>query len=115
MKKTTQIFKALSDDTRLRILGLLVQGELCVCDLVAVLDLPQSTVSRHLAYLRNSGLVDGRRQGVWMHYRLAQQDGALHDDLIDLLSKDLARLEEIKSDQRKLRQYLSKKRTVKCC
>ena len=70
MKKTTQIFKALSDETRLSILALLQQGELCVCDLMAVLELPQSTVSRHLAYLKNAGLVEDRRQGRWMFYRL---------------------------------------------
>ncbi|HEX9779019.1 MAG TPA: metalloregulator ArsR/SmtB family transcription factor, partial [Geopsychrobacteraceae bacterium] len=60
MKTTTRLFKALSDETRLRILALLQAGELCVCDLMAILDLPQSTVSRHLAYLRNAGLVDDR-------------------------------------------------------
>ena len=63
MKQAAKIFKALSDETRLRILALLSQRELCVCDLMAVLDLPQSTVSRHLAYLRNAGWVEDRRQG----------------------------------------------------
>ena len=63
MKTTAQFFKALSDETRLRILALLVCGELCVCDLMAVLDLPQSTVSRHLAYLRHAGLVEDRLAG----------------------------------------------------
>ncbi len=55
MKKETRIFKALADETRLRILALLLEGELCVCELIAALELPQSTTSRHLAYLRNSG------------------------------------------------------------
>ena len=64
MKTTAKLFKALSDETRLRILSLLTEGELCVCDLMEVLQLPQSTVSRHLAYLRNTGLVADRRQGV---------------------------------------------------
>lgn len=84
MKKTAQIFKSLADETRLRILLLLGDDELCVCDLMAILQLPQSTVSRHLAYLRNAGFVDDRRQGIWMYYRLAR--GAdLHRDLLDLL------------------------------
>ena len=68
MKHHAQIFKALSDPIRLRIVLLLQsEGELCVCDLMAVLKLPQSTVSRHLAYLKRSCWVDTRRDGVWMH------------------------------------------------
>jgi ArsR family transcriptional regulator len=63
--------KALADRTRLRILGLLGNNEVCVCHLHDSLALPQPTVSRHLAYLRRSGLVAVRRDGVWMHYRLA--------------------------------------------
>src|SRR5688500_8268601 len=63
--------KALADRTRLRILGLLGHNEVCVCHLHDSLALPQPTVSRHLAYLRRAGLVAVRRDGVWMHYRLA--------------------------------------------
>lgn len=65
-----QMFKALADDTRLRILALLASGEVCVCHIHGALDLPQPTVSRHLAYLRKTGLVAARREGLWMHYRL---------------------------------------------
>jgi len=65
-----QLFKALADDTRLRILALLASGEVCVCNIHGALDLPQPAVSRHLAYLRKSGLVAARRDGLWMHYRL---------------------------------------------
>src|SRR5262245_50416384 len=65
------IFKALADKTRLRVLALLGNNEVCVCHLHDSLGLPQPTVSRHLAYLRRSGLVDARRDGVWMHYRVA--------------------------------------------
>lgn len=65
------MFAALSDDTRLRILGLLVGGEVCVCHIHESLRLPQPTVSRHLAYLRRAGLVRTRRDGLWVHYRLA--------------------------------------------
>ena len=65
------MFKALADETRLRILSLLLsEGELCVCDLIAALQLPQSTVSRHLAYLRKTGWVNDRRCGVWMYYSI---------------------------------------------
>ncbi|MFA5516787.1 MAG: metalloregulator ArsR/SmtB family transcription factor, partial [Desulfuromonadales bacterium] len=65
MKDLARTCKAISDETRLRILAILTRGELCVCDLMAILDLPQSTVSRHLATLRHAGLVEDRRQGLW--------------------------------------------------
>src|SRR6187397_1050052 len=64
-------FKALADRTRLRILALLGNNEVCVCHIHDSLGLPQPTVSRHLAYLRRAGLVSARRDGVWMHYRVS--------------------------------------------
>ena len=66
-----RLFRALADKTRLRILGLLLPGELCVCDIVSILGCPQPTASRHLAYLRKVGLVNARKEGVWCYYRLA--------------------------------------------
>src|SRR5262245_13849481 len=66
------LFKALADKTRLRILALLGGDEVCVCHIHVTLGLPQPTVSRHLAYLRKSGLVAVRRDGVWMHYRVSK-------------------------------------------
>jgi ArsR family transcriptional regulator len=68
----TSIYAALADPTRLRILSLLSEEEICVCHIHASLDVPQPTASRHLAYLRKSGLVEARREGSWMHYRLAK-------------------------------------------
>ncbi len=65
------VLKALADGTRLRILGLLGTGETCVCTLHESLDLPQAKVSRHLAYLRRAGLVETRKDGRWVHYRMA--------------------------------------------
>jgi ArsR family transcriptional regulator len=65
------VFKALADSTRLRILGLLLTGEVCVCHIHEALRIPQPKVSRHLAYLRRAGVVTARRAGTWMHYRLA--------------------------------------------
>src|SRR6188768_3699436 len=65
-------FKALADRTRLRILALLGNNEVCVCHIHDSLGLPQPTVSRHLAYLRRTGLVSARRDGVWMHYRVSR-------------------------------------------
>lgn len=67
----SDVFKALGDPVRLRLFALLAAGdEVCVCHLTEALQLPQSTVSRHLAVLRNAGLVDTRRDGKWIHYRL---------------------------------------------
>ena len=72
-------FKALADSTRLRILGLLLTGEVCVCHIHESLRIPQPKASRHLAYLRKAGLVEARREGLWMHYRLAElPDPVLH-------------------------------------
>ena len=66
-----QTCAALADPIRLRILALLQQGEVCVCDIHGSLDVPQPTASRHLAYLRRHGLVVGRKDGLWVHYRVA--------------------------------------------
>ena len=65
------LFRAFADRTRLRILHMLADGELCVCDIVGVLGVPQPKASRHLAYLRRAGLVTARKEGLWSYYRLA--------------------------------------------
>lgn len=90
MKDTSRLFKALADDTRLRIMALLLtERELCVCDIMAAVQLPQSTVSRHLAYLRNNGLVEDRRAGVWMYYSIPATRSELLELLVDFLKKAL--------------------------
>ncbi len=86
-RQTKTIFRALSDRTRLRILNLLQAGELCVCHLVAVLDVPQPTASRHLSYLRKAGLVVARKEGLWMHYRLAPARSKSHAMLLECLAQ----------------------------
>ena len=63
--------KALSESTRLKILYLLSDGELCVCEIISVLDKPQSTISHHLNILKNLGFIKGRKEGVWVHYKLS--------------------------------------------
>lgn len=74
MEELTSIFKALSDETRLRIVKLLEQGELCVCDLVAALGMVQPKVSFHLSVLKEAGFIMDRKQGRWIHYRLDDSD-----------------------------------------
>ena len=63
-------FKAVSDPTRLKILYLLQEGELCVCEIIMALEKPQSTISHHLNVLKNAGFIKGRKEGVWIHYKL---------------------------------------------
>ena len=77
------VFKGFADPTRIRILSLLAAGELCVCDLVDILRIPQPAVSRHLAYLRRMGLVAVTRDARFAHYRLAEPEHAVHQNLIN--------------------------------
>ncbi len=105
MRQQAHIFKALSDETRLRILALLTQGELCVADLMAVLQLPQSTVSRHLATLRTAGLVRDRRSKVYVHYSLATHGNTLERDLVFLIEKRVTQLDKAQEDAARLREY----------
>jgi ArsR family transcriptional regulator len=105
----SRLFKALSDETRLRIVALLSHGELCVCHLEDALDLSQPKVSRHLAILRMAGVVDHRREGTWVYYRLAaqaepdceQQLGTLVHTFAkrSVLRKDLERLVKIRGPE----------------
>ena len=72
MRVLAHLFRALADETRLEMLALVFShGELCVCDLEQVLGISQSKSSRHLRYLKNAGLLDDRRAGLWVHYRIA--------------------------------------------
>lgn len=102
MEQTVILCKALTEPIRLRILALLGEGELCVCELVEVLRMPQSTVSRHLAMLKSAGWVIERRQGVWMYYRLAEEGAGLHRVLQHHLLEHLAGLAQVKADLERL-------------
>jgi ArsR family transcriptional regulator len=108
-KPVDRMFRAFSDPTRLRILNLLLRGELCVCDIVNTLDVPQPTVSRHLAYLRKAGLVEARREGLWMYYKLAPPRNAMHKKLIECLGCCLQDFPQLAKDAKKLG------RCTKCC
>src|SRR3954453_16950437 len=80
------LMQALADRTRLRLLSMMRTQEICVCFFTAVLDSPQPTISRHLAYLRAKGLVQARREGKWMHYSLLRpKDKALAEALNQVL------------------------------
>ena len=110
MKHLAQTIKALSDPIRLRIILLLqAEGELCVCDLIAVLKLPQSTVSRHLAYLKRSCWVDIRRDGVWMYYSLSRESCDICREMLQTLGRYAAQLPEVVSDHAALTAFLKDK------
>lgn len=98
-----QLFKGLSDPIRLRITHLLChQGELCVCHLTEALDLPQSTVSRHLTILRNSGVVLTDRRGKWVYYRMAESQAEIAA-LIELIKSNAVADQQLQIDLSKLK------------
>jgi ArsR family transcriptional regulator len=97
-----QLFQALGDATRLRILGLLLTGEVCVCDIHESLTLSQPKVSRHLAYLRKAGLVETRRTGLWVHYRLATAPDPVLGTLRNAVTHALMHLNDVHRDAKRL-------------
>lgn len=105
------LFQALADPTRLRILAVLAErgeagGEVCVCHIHDSLKLPQSAVSRHLAYLRRSGLVSARRDGVWMHYRIVPPSEPVIASVFDAAIHALGHTEVASRDRAKLARVL---------
>jgi ArsR family transcriptional regulator len=92
------MFRAFCDRTRLRILSLLRGGELCVGDIVDILQVPQPRVSRHLGHLRKAGLVAARKSGLWMHYSLAKPTSTFHRKLLDCAVTCFQEVPEIKAD-----------------
>ena len=100
---TPDLFRAFADPTRLRLLNLLLERELCVCDLCEVLDEIQPKVSRHLAYLRRAGLVTVRRDGKWKHYAVMKKPAGLERTLLDCVRTCLRGLDVLKDDLKRLR------------
>ena len=96
------LFSALADATRLRILGLLLTGEVCVCDIHESLKIPQSKASRHLAYLRRAGLVEARREGLWMHYRMATLADPVLGAIGDAVRHALTHVDAVRRDADRL-------------
>ncbi|WP_319549246.1 metalloregulator ArsR/SmtB family transcription factor [Desulfogranum marinum] len=110
MQNEIQLFKALSDGTRLRILLLLLNnGDLCVCDIMESLQIPQSTASRHLALLRSAGLVDGERHGTWMYYRVIEER-TLGSAVLASLRQYCSDLETAADDNSRCKKFRSHKK-----
>jgi ArsR family transcriptional regulator, arsenate/arsenite/antimonite-responsive transcriptional repressor len=107
MKELEQYFKALGDNSRLRIINLLLHGELCVCDIQYVLKTSQPNVSRHLSYLKNSGMVLDRRDGYRIYYRLTDPRKATKGLLYDFLREVFGDQEQLRSDTARLKEAIA--------
>jgi ArsR family transcriptional regulator len=97
-----RLFQALADRTRLRLLNLMAEEEVCVCYFVEILETPQPTISRHLANLRRAGLVAARRQGKWMHYRIVVPQNRFARELLNDTLRWLAADKEMKRERSRL-------------
>lgn len=105
MENVALIFQSLDDPTRLRILALLLEEEeLCVCDLVRVLKLPQSTVSRQLSLLKSAGWLKDRRKGVWTHYSVNRSLAPIQQFLVPVLRNFLPPTEAARADRKRLKE-----------
>jgi ArsR family transcriptional regulator len=102
VRSLSGLFKALGDDTRLRIVALLSHGELCVCHVEEALGLPQATASRQLSILKHAGIVDARREGTWMHYRLSPSLEGTSRQLLRTLVKEFGRHDRLRKDIERL-------------
>src|ERR1700738_679717 len=102
LSEMERVFKALADTTRLRILGLLLTGEVCVCHIHQSLKISQPKASRHLAYLRRSGLVDSRRDGLWIHYRLATSSDPVVAAISEAVRHGLTHMDIVHRDGERL-------------
>jgi ArsR family transcriptional regulator len=107
MKELEQYFKALGDASRLRILNLLLHGELCVCDIQYVLEATQPNVSRHLSYLKNSRLVVDRRDGYRIFYRLADPRQGVKKRLFEFLQEAYRDEEQFQADRKRLKEAIN--------
>jgi ArsR family transcriptional regulator len=103
VRPLTKLFRALGDETRLRIVALLSHGELCVCHIEKALDLSQPNVSRQLGILRAAGIVDSRREGTWVYYSLAPQEHTAVGAMLGALVKSFGAERVIRGDHAKLR------------
>lgn len=106
MKELEQYFKALADTNRLRILNLLLHGELCVCDIQYILEATQPNVSRHLSYLKNSRLVLDRRDGFRIFYRLADPKQGTKKRLFEFLQDAYKGEAQLAADKKRLKEAI---------
>jgi len=103
MRKFMAVTKALADANRVRILMFLRHGELCLCQIIEILGLAPSTVSKHMTVLYQAGIVETRKEGRWMYYRLPKKNSPSGRNLLKWLENDLAEDERIAADEKKLK------------
>jgi ArsR family transcriptional regulator len=116
MKESARFFKALADESRLKMLWLLFnRRELCVCDVMAVLEITQSKASRHLAALRHVGIATDRKEGLWSYYSLRDVEDELAREHLKLLRTSLARRPDAKPLLAKLNAWLKAKSRGNTC
>jgi ArsR family transcriptional regulator, arsenate/arsenite/antimonite-responsive transcriptional repressor len=115
MKDMLAITKALADENRIRAVMMLRHGELCVCQIIEMLGLAPSTVSKHMSILRQADLVDGRKQGRWMYYRLPGRTAAQAvKQAIKLITSNVAHSPQIQKDDDKLKRVLDTDKETLC-
>lgn len=96
------LFRALADRTRLRLMNLIADKEICVCYFIDILGLSQPKISRHLAYLRRAGIAAARRQGRWIHYRLLMPSDPVASAILREIVAHLRQMPEMQADRAKL-------------
>lgn len=108
------LFRGFADPVRLRVLSVLAAGELCVCDIVSILELPQPTVSRHLAYLRRTGLVEVTREWKYAHYRLAEPANAIHRNLVNCVASCFTGIPSLDRERRQAVKRIKERESDPC-
>lgn len=114
IERLLSVARALADSNRLRALAALEGGELCVCQMTELLDLAPSTVSKHMSVLRQAGLVQARKEGRWVHYRLPEKPPALVAQAMSWVADSLSETPEILRDRRRLEEILQLEPKVLC-
>ncbi len=103
VRPLTKLFRALGDETRVRIVALLVHGELCVCHVEKALDISQPNCSRQLGILKSAAIVDSRRDGSWVYYRIAEQEYESLTNVLGVLSKTFGSERALRADHARLK------------
>ena len=113
MQKAVDLMKAVSDEGRIRILSALSDGELCICQVIELLELAPSTVSKHLTILKHAGLIKNRKEGKWIYIDLNDDDG-FGRDLLKLLLRNVSGKDRIMNDRAELKKIKRKDLAVIC-
>ena len=103
VRPLSRLFRALGDETRMRIIALLVHGELCVCHVESALGLNQPNCSRQLGILKSAGVVESRRDGTWVYYRITEQETASVTSVLDVLTRTFGAERALRADHARLK------------